>query len=88
MTYEPTDLVQVYFKALQYSQTIIVPLQETVTGKVLILQGIDQLNKHINLNEAVDDWKKKTTSQKSWKTFKVHFTKVVKKNQKHSETLK
>ena len=43
---------------MQYSQNSIVPLQETVAEKVLIRQGINQFNKHINLNDAVNDWKK------------------------------
>ena len=80
--------MQAYFKALQNAQTVIVYIQDTVTYKVLICQGINQLKKHIDLNEVVDYWKKKIASQKTWKKFKTHFKKSVKKNQKCSSTLR
>jgi hypothetical protein len=86
--YDPSDLVQVYFKALQDAQTILVSLQETVADKVLIRQGIDQFNKHMDLNDAVDDWKNKPAADKTWKAFKTHFSKAVTKNQKRSGTLR
>ena len=85
--YDPSDLVLVYFKALQYACTIIVSLQETVAYRVLIRQVIDQFNKHMDLNEAVDDWKK-IVPQKTWKKFKIHFAKAVTKNQKRSGALR
>ena len=85
--YHPADLVQVNFKALKDAQTILVYIQETVLEKVIIHQGINQFNKHMDLNEAVGDWKN-IASQKIWKTFKKHFTTVVIKNQKCSGTLR
>ena len=85
--YNPADMAQVYFKALQDALTILVSLQDTVADKVLILQAIDQFNKHMDLNEAIDDWKK-IVPQKTWKKFKMHFTKAVTKNQKRSGTLR
>ena len=57
MKYDNADLVQVYFKALQDAWTILVFLKETGTDKVLIIQGINQFNKHMDINEAVDDKK-------------------------------
>ena len=88
VTYNHADLVQVYFKALQDARTILLYLQGTVVYKVIIFQGIYQFNNHMNLNEAVDDWKKKTASPKTWNAFKAHFTKEVTKNHKHSSPLK
>ena len=55
--YDPSDLVQMYFKALQDTHTILVSLQETVADRVLIIQGIDKFSNHMDLNEDVDDWK-------------------------------
>jgi hypothetical protein len=86
--YDPSNLVQVYFKALQDARTILASLNETVHDKVLIRQGIDQFNKHMDLNEAVDEWKKKPTVDKTWQAFKTHFSKAITKNQKRSGTLK
>jgi hypothetical protein len=45
--YGPSELVQVYFKALQDTRTILASLNETASDKVLIRQGINQFNKHI-----------------------------------------
>ena len=42
----------------------------------------------MDLNEAVDDCKKKIASHKSGKRFKTHFTKEVTKNQKRSRDLR
>jgi hypothetical protein len=86
--YDPSDLIQVYYKALQDARTILVALSETVADKVLIRQGIDQFNQHMDLNEAVDEWKKKPAIEKTWKIFKTHFSKAVTKNQKRNGTLK
>jgi hypothetical protein len=86
--YDPSALVQVYFKALQDARTILVSLQETVADKVLIRQGIDQFNKHMDLNDAVDEWKNKNAPNKTWKIFKTHFSKAVTKNQKRGGTLR
>eukprot|EP00978_Attheya_sp_CCMP212_P009529 scaffold22535_cov32-Attheya_sp.AAC.2 len=86
--YDPSDLVQVYFKALQDARTILASLNETVNDKVLIRQGIDQFNKHMDLNESVDEWKKKPALNKTWTEFKTHFSKAIAKNQKRSGTLK
>ena len=80
-------MVQVYFKALKYTRNIPVSLQETVTDKFLIRQAIDQFKKHMDLNEAVDEWKQ-IAPQKTWKKFKMHFTKAVMKNQKRSGALR
>ena len=55
VTYEPAELVQVYFKAMQDALTILVYLQETVAEKVLIFKGIYQFNKHMSLNKDIDD---------------------------------
>jgi hypothetical protein len=86
--YDPSELVQVYFKALQDARTILVSLQETVTDKVLIRQGIDQFNKHMDLNDAVDEWKNKNAADKTWRIFKTHFSKAVTKNKKRGGTLR
>jgi hypothetical protein len=86
--YDPSALVQVYFKALQDARTILVSLQETVADKVLIRQGIDQFNKHMDLNDAVDEWKTKIAAEKTWRAFKTHFSKAVTKNQKRGGTLR
>jgi hypothetical protein len=86
--YDPSDLIQVYYKALQDARTILVALSKTVADKVLIRQGIDQFNQHMDLNEAVDEWKKTPAIDKTWKLFKTHFSKAVTKNQKRSGTLK
>ena len=59
VTYEPTDLVQVCSKALQDARTIIASLHYTVAEKVIIFQGTNQFNKHMDLNKAVDTWKRK-----------------------------
>ena len=50
--------MQLYFKSLQDTWTILVYLQETVVDKVLIFQLIIQFNKPMDLNKAVDDQKK------------------------------
>ena len=76
-----------YLKALQYACTILVSLQETVAEKVMICQYIDQFNKHMDLNETVDYWKE-IVPQKTWKKFKMHFTKLVTNNQKLIGTLR
>jgi hypothetical protein len=86
--YDPSALVQVYFKALQDARTILVSLQETVADKVLIRQGIDQFNKHMDLNDAVDEWKDKDAANKTWRAFKTHFSKAVTKNHKRGGTLR
>jgi hypothetical protein len=86
--YNPSDSVQVYFKALQDARTILVSLQEIVADKVLIRQGIDQFNKHMDLNDAVDVWKNKNAADKTWRAFKSHFSKAVTKNQKRGGTLR
>ena len=52
--YDPADMMQVYLKELQDTRTIRVSLQETVTDRVLIHHVIDQLNKHMDLDEAVE----------------------------------
>ena len=62
--YNPADMAQVYFKALQDALTILVSLQDTVADKVLIFQDINQFNKHTELNEVIDDWGE-ITSQKT-----------------------
>ena len=56
--YDPDDMVQVYFKALHDARTILMYLQETVTDRLLLSQYIFQFNKHMNLNEAVEEWEK------------------------------
>ena len=61
--YDPYDLVQVYFKALQYSPTILVNLQYMVADKVITIQDIDQFNKRMDLNKTVDDWGKNRVSE-------------------------
>jgi hypothetical protein len=86
--YDPSALVQVYFKALQDARTILVSLNETVNDKVLIRQGIDQFNKHMDLNDAVDEWKNKVIEDKTWRIFKTHFSKAVTKNHKRGGTLR
>ena len=58
LKYDPADMVQVYLKALQDTRTILMSLIETVAERVLICQAIYQFNKHMNLNEAIDEWKK------------------------------
>jgi uncharacterized phage-associated protein len=73
---------------LQDARTILVSLNETVNDKVLVRQGIDQFNKHMDLSESVDEWKKKPTVDKTWAAFKSHFSKAITKNQKRSGTLK
>ena len=88
VAYNPSDFIQIYYKALQDARTILITLQETVNDKILIRQAIDQFNKHMDLNEAVDDWKKTTAPNKTWKNFKIHFAKAVTKNQKRAGTLK
>ena len=55
--YNPADMVQVYFKTLQDACTILASLQETVADKILFFQAIDQFNKHMDINKAVDEWK-------------------------------
>jgi hypothetical protein len=86
--YDPSDMIQVYFKVLQDACTILVSLSETINNKVLIRQAIGQFNKHMNLNESVDEWKKKLAVNKTWTEFKTHFSKAITKNQKRSGTLK
>jgi hypothetical protein len=86
--YDPSDMVQVYFKALQGARTILVSLSETVKDKVLIREAIDQFNKHMDLNESVDEWKKKLAVNKTCTEFNTHFSKAITKNQKRSGTLK
>ena len=56
--YDPDDMVQVYFKALQDARTILVSLYETITNRFLICQVIDQFNKHMDPNKAADEWEK------------------------------
>ena len=53
--YDPSGMVQVYFKALQDAHTVLVSLQDTVMNSVLIRQSINQFNKHMDINEAVDE---------------------------------
>ena len=84
--YEPADMAQMYFKALQDVRTILVYLQDRVTDKILILKSIDQFNNHMDPNEAVYDWKE-ITPQKTWKKFIIHSTKELMKYQKRSGTL-
>ena len=48
--YDPADLMQVYFKAMQDEQSILVSLQETDVYRLLILQGLYQFNNHMDLN--------------------------------------
>ena len=55
VSYDPADFIQIYYKALQDARTILVTLQETINDKILIRQAIDQFNKHMDLNEAVDE---------------------------------
>ena len=55
LKYDPADMVQVYLKALQDTRTILMSLIETVAERVLICQAIYQFNKHMNLNEAIDE---------------------------------
>ena len=50
LTYEPADIVQVYFKVLQDAQTILMYLQDKASEKVLICQVIKQFNNHTDLN--------------------------------------
>ena len=87
VNYNPDDMVQVYFKALQDARTILVYLQETVTERVLIFKAVDQFNKHIDLNEAVNEWKN-IAPQKAWKKLKMHFIKALMKNQKRISILR
>ena len=42
--YDPADLMQVYFKAMQDEQSILVSLQETDAYRFLILLGLYQFN--------------------------------------------
>eukprot|EP00978_Attheya_sp_CCMP212_P032196 scaffold124342_cov40-Attheya_sp.AAC.4 len=42
----------------------------------------------MDLNESVDEWKKKPALNKTWTEFKTHFSKAITKNQKRSGTLK
>ena len=86
--YDPSEYIQIYYKALQDARTVLVTLKETINDKILIWQAIDQFNKHMDLNEGVDDWKKTPVGNKTWKNFKVHFSKAVTKNQKRAGTLK
>ena len=86
--YNPAEYIQIYYKALQDARTILVTLQETINDKILIRQAIDQFNKHMDLNEAVDEWKKTSSQNKNWKNFKTHFAKAVTKNQKRAGSLK
>lgn len=82
LKYDPSDLIQVYYKGLQDACTILVALKETYQP------SIDQFNQHMDLNEAVDEWKKFPVAYKTWTNFKSHFSKTVTKNQKRSRTLK
>eukprot|EP00978_Attheya_sp_CCMP212_P028926 scaffold101114_cov61-Attheya_sp.AAC.4 len=64
-------------------------LNKTVNNKVLVIrQGIDQFNKHMDLNESVDEWKKKPALNNTWTELKTHFSKAITKNQKRSGSLK
>ena len=53
----------------------------------MICQYIEQFNKHMDLNETVDYWKE-IVPQKTWKKFKMQFTKLVTNNQKLIGTLR
>ena len=88
VAYNPSEFIQIYYKALQDSRTILIALKEIINDKIFIRQAIDQFNKRIDLNEAVDDWKKTTAPNKTWKNFKIHFAKAITKEQKRAGTLK
>ena len=52
--------------------TILVSLQDKVADKVLICHGVDQFNKHMDLNETIYVWKKKCISE-NMETLKKEF---------------
>lgn len=88
VAYDPDDLPQVYFKKLQETRTILVWLGETVPDKKLIRQAISEFNKHADLHQALDEWKRKDPVDKTWDNLKTHITKAVVTFTKRSSTLK
>jgi hypothetical protein len=49
---------------------------------------MDQFQKHMDLNDAVDRRKEKEISQKTWLAFKTFFSKEIKKNRNRKGTFK
>jgi hypothetical protein len=62
--YDPSEQPQVYFKKLQICRLLLVQLQVDCSEKTLICTAMNQLQKHMDLNDAVDRWKEKETVDK------------------------
>jgi len=78
--YDPSDQPQVYFKRLQTGRTLLVQLQVDCPEKTLIRTAMNQFQKQMDLNDAVDRWKEKRV------LFKTFFSKETRKNRNRKGT--
>jgi hypothetical protein len=86
--YDPNEQPQVYFKKLHTCRMLLLQLLVECPEKILICTAMNQFQKHMDLNDAVDRWKEKESSQKTWLNFKTFFTKEIKNNRNRKGTFK
>jgi hypothetical protein len=82
---------QVYCKKLLTGWIMLLQLQVPSDDKAIVRTAMNQLQKHMDLKNAVDRWKDQETDQKTWLNFKAHFSKEKSKRiapeRKHSKKL-
>jgi hypothetical protein len=86
--YDPNEQPQVYFRELQTCRTLLLHLQVDCQEKTLIRTAMNQFQKQMDLNDAVDRWKEKETHLKTWMAFKAFFGKEIRKNKNRKGTFK
>jgi hypothetical protein len=87
--YDPSKMPQVNYKKLQTGQIMLIQLLTILCdGKTMIRMAMNQFQKHMDLNDALDRWEEKETDPKTWSNFRAHFSKEFKKNRTRKGTFK
>jgi hypothetical protein len=88
LPYDPSEDPAVYFRRLQDSRGLLIRLKVDCNEKTIIRTAMNQFQKQMDLNDAVDRWKERGTGEKSWEKFKNFFNKETRKNKNRQGTYK
>jgi hypothetical protein len=87
--YDPNEQPQAYFRELQTCRTLLLHLLVVdCQEKTLIRTAMNQFQKQMDLNDAIDWWKEKEIHLKTCMAFKAFFDKEIRKNKNRKGTFK
>jgi hypothetical protein len=87
-SYDSNEEPQIYYKSVQDAKNSLESLNEIIDESTLIRHGLNHFKEHINLKADVKAWKNLSRTGKTWKQFKLLFTKAINENKSDTGTLK